>query len=52
MGGDRFLIDKAIVVFNSYTNVDHFTYYKLVKEFHNPETRVVFFAMMADRRRA
>ena len=52
VGGDRFSIDKAVVVVNSYTDVDHFTYCKIVKELHNPETRVVFFSMMVDRRKA
>ena len=52
VGGDRFSIDKAVVVVNSYTDVDHFTYSKVVKELHNPETRAVFFSMMVDRRKA
>ena len=52
MGRDRFSIDKVVVMFNFYTDMDHFTYCKVIKEFHNHETRAAFFAMMADRRRA
>ncbi|KAL0015304.1 hypothetical protein SO802_002373 [Lithocarpus litseifolius] len=51
-GGDRFSIDKAVVVVNSYTDVDHFTYCKVLKELHNPETKAAFFSMMTDRRKA
>ena len=52
VGGGRFSIDKAVVMVNSYTYIDHFTYYKVVKELHNPETRAAFFSMTADKREA
>ena len=52
VGRDRFSIDKAVAMFNPYTNMDHFTYCKVIKEFHNHETRAAFFAMMTDRIRA
>ena len=37
---------------NEHTDVDHFTYCKVVTELHNPKSRAAFFAMMVDRRRA
>nr|POF21011.1 hypothetical protein CFP56_59205 [Quercus suber] len=52
VGGDSFSIDKAVGMFNSYIDVDHFTYCKVIKELHNPKTRVAFFVMTVDRRRA
>ena len=51
-GGDRFSIDKAVTLLNKHTDVDHFTYCKVVKELHNPESNVAFFAITIERRRA
>ena len=52
VGGDQFLINKALTLLNEHTDVDHFTYCKVVKELHNPESNVAFFAITIERRRA
>ena len=35
VGGDQFLINKALTLLNEHTDVDHFTYYKVVTMLHN-----------------
>lgn len=52
VGGDQFSINKAVTLLNEHTDVDHFTYYKVITELHNPQSRATFFAMMINRRRA
>ena len=52
VGGDTESVTQAVTLLNQYTNVDHMTYCKVVQELHNFKSRVVFFAMMVDRRRA
>ena len=52
MGGDQFSINKVITLLNEHTDVDHFTYCKVVMEFHYAQSRATFFAMTVDRRRA
>ena len=52
MGGDQFSINKAITLLNEHTYVDHFTYCKVVTEFHNPQSKAAFIAVTIDRRRA
>ena len=52
VGGDQLSITQAATLLNEHTDVDHFTYCKVVMEFHNPQSRASFFAMMVDRRRA
>ena len=51
-GFDTESVTQAVTLLNQYTNVDHVTYCKVVQELHNFKSRVAFFAMMVDRRRA
>ena len=51
MGGEQESITQAVSLLNEHTDVDHFTYCKVVTELHNPKSKAAFFAMMVDRRR-
>nr|POF12094.1 l10-interacting myb domain-containing protein [Quercus suber] len=52
VGADSESITRAVTLLNQHTDVDHVTYCKVVQELHNPKSRVAFFAMTVDRRRA
>ena len=40
---DRFLMDRSIKILNSIENIDDFTMFKVLKEFHNPDSRPLSF---------
>ena len=52
MGGDQLSIMQTVKLLNKHTDVNHFAYYKVVMELHNPQGRAAFFAMTVERRRA
>ena len=51
-GGEQESITQTISLLNEHTDVDHFTYCKVVMELHNPKSKAAFFAMTVDRERA
>ncbi|XP_075650017.1 uncharacterized protein LOC142620318 [Castanea sativa] len=52
VGGHTESIMQVVTLLNQHTDVDHVTYCKVVQELHNTKSRVAFFAMTVDRRRA
>nr|POF14749.1 hypothetical protein CFP56_47357 [Quercus suber] len=51
LGGDRFSMDRVVKILNSIENVDDLTMFKVLKEFHNPDSKAAFISLRLDRRR-
>ena len=51
IGGSMFSMAKAVDILNSIEDIDDFTFFKVIEELHNPESRSAFILMTPDRRR-